>query len=221
MTPLAFDPRLMLVTDEAACGARGVVETVRAALDGGITVVQVREKDATLPRLLALVREVAALCDGRAALLVNDRVDVYLAARALGRPVAGVHVGPARPPAADRARARRPDAVVGLTADTPEHLAAVRGAPSGTVTYLGVGVIRSTTHQARPPAPARGSTASERCARTPRSPASPSAASRAEDVGPVFARAARGVAVASTICAAPDPRLATLELAKEVDRVRR
>lgn len=220
MTPLAFDPRLMLVTDEAACGARGVVETVRAALDGGITVVQVREKDADPAATLALVREVAALCDGRATVLVNDRVDVYLAARALGAPVAGVHVGQLDLPAGTVREIVGPHAVVGLTADTPEHLAAVRELPSGTVTYLGVGVIRSTITKPDHPPPLGIDGFGAVCADTSL-PCVAIGGVRAEDVGPVFAAGGAGVAVASTICAAPDPRLATLELAKEVDRVRR
>ena len=116
VTPPAFDPGLMLVTDEAACGARGVVETRRArpstaACTVGPGAGQGRRRCRD-PRAGARGRRPARR---RAALLVNDRVDVFLAARALGAPVAGVHVGQRDLPVAtvrdDRrpARRRRPD----------------------------------------------------------------------------------------------------------------
>lgn len=53
--PGGFDPSLYLVTDTVLCGARGVVETVRHAVAGGVTCVQVRAKNAPAAELLDLV----------------------------------------------------------------------------------------------------------------------------------------------------------------------
>lgn len=87
------DLRLHLVTDAALCGDRGVVATAVAAVDGGATVVQVRERQADGADFLDLVLSVSDAVGRRAAVLVNDRVDVFLAARRMGAAVAGVHVG--------------------------------------------------------------------------------------------------------------------------------
>jgi len=96
-------PRLMLVTDRRATGDRPLVEVVRAALAGGVDAVQVREKDLPGGALLSLVREIvdaAKSARGRPIVVVNDRLDVALAARA-----AGVHLpSEGLPVASSRAR---------------------------------------------------------------------------------------------------------------------
>ena len=147
------DLSLYLVTDAALCGDRGVVETVRRAVDGGVRIVQLRDKDAsdaeTVDQLLALSQAI----DGRALLVVNDRLDAAVAARERGARVDGVHLGQGD---ASVLRAREvlgPEALIGLTANSPAHLDAVEALPSGTVDYLGVGVIRPTTTKPDHPAP--------------------------------------------------------------------
>ncbi|RIJ52578.1 thiamine phosphate synthase, partial [Clavibacter phaseoli] len=131
------------------------------------TAVQIRDKHASAAELLGTVTEAAAAIDAHASahpdaprplLLVDDRVDVVLAAIARGVRVDGVHVGQSDVPA-DLVRrmldAASPDRrlVVGLTANTPAHVEAVRALPAGTVDYLGVGVIRPTSTKPDHPAP--------------------------------------------------------------------
>ena len=82
--PARIDLSTYFVTDAALSGERGVVEIVRAAVAGGVTAVQLREKDASTRELFELTVRVSEVTAGRAALLINDRVDVYLAARAAG-----------------------------------------------------------------------------------------------------------------------------------------
>ncbi|WP_417506837.1 thiamine phosphate synthase [Microbacterium sp.] len=86
------DLSLYLVTDPTLCGDRGVVDTVRRAVDGGVRIVQLRDKTAsdaeTAEQLLALSQAI----DGRALLVVNDRLDAAIAARARGARVE-VHAG--------------------------------------------------------------------------------------------------------------------------------
>jgi thiamine-phosphate diphosphorylase len=214
-----FDPGLMLVTDEAACAGRGVVETVREAVHGGVTAVQVRDKEADAADVLALVVRVAEACEGRAAVLVNDRVDVFLAARSLGAPVAGVHVGQSDLPVASVRTIVGPDAVVGLSAETPTHLAAVDALPPGTVTYLGVGVVRSTETKPDHPPPL-GVAGFAGVAAASALPCVAIGGIRVEDVAPALAAGGAGVAVASAICAAPDARAAARRFSQEVDRAR-
>ncbi|HEV8198398.1 MAG TPA: thiamine phosphate synthase [Candidatus Polarisedimenticolia bacterium] len=84
-------PRLMLVTDAARLAGRSQADIVAAAIAGGVTRVQVRERTMPGGPLLALVEEILAAAKGRAAgkvaVHVNDRLDVALAAG-----VPGVHL---------------------------------------------------------------------------------------------------------------------------------
>jgi len=77
--------RLCLVTDRHATGGRDLLDVVTAALRGGVDAVQLREKDLGARELLALAREVRAICTQHdAKLLINDRIDVALACGADG-----------------------------------------------------------------------------------------------------------------------------------------
>jgi thiamine-phosphate pyrophosphorylase len=77
--------RLYLVTDRKRTRGRPLTDVVAAALGGGVDAVQVREKDLPTRELLELCVALRTICHQRgAALLVNDRVDVALAARADG-----------------------------------------------------------------------------------------------------------------------------------------
>ncbi|WP_432546760.1 thiamine phosphate synthase [Kineococcus sp. SYSU DK004] len=132
-----FDPSLYLVTDTALCGDRGVVDTVRAAVAGGVSAVQVRAKDAADRELLELVRRVRdALAGTGVALLVDDAVDVALLAGA-----DGVHLGQSDLPAEEVRRLVGPDLLLGLSVS---DVAGVRAAPAGALDYLGVGPVWAT-----------------------------------------------------------------------------
>ena len=97
-------PALCLVTDRRQCGGRRLEEVVAAAVDGGVDLVQLREKDMPAGRLLALARCLRGLTRGRALLFVNDRVDVALASDADGVQLGeeGLPVEAARQAAAGR-----------------------------------------------------------------------------------------------------------------------
>ena len=107
------DLSLYLVTDPELCGERGVVETVRQAVDGGVRIVQLRYKQATDAETAAQLVELSRAIEGRALLVVNDRLDAALAARAAGARVDGVHLGQGDASVL-RARAELgPDALIG------------------------------------------------------------------------------------------------------------
>ncbi len=83
-------PGVCFVTDRNATAGRPLLDVVRAALAGGVDVLQVREKDLPGGSLLALAKEMveaARAAGGRCRVVVNDRLDVALAAKA-----AGVHL---------------------------------------------------------------------------------------------------------------------------------
>lgn len=198
------DLSLYLVTDAALCGDRGVVETVRLAVDGGVRIVQLRDKLATDAEVAAQLVELSAVVAGRALLVVNDRLDAALAARALGARIDGVHLGQGDASVVRARAALGPDALIGLTANTPEHLAAVAALPSGTVDYLGVGVIRPTSTKPDHP-PALGVEGFRSVAAASPLPCVAIGGVGIEDVAALRRAGAAGVAVVSALCAAPEP----------------
>ena len=88
---VAPDLSVYLITDESQCRSRGrdVLDTVEAAVDGGVTCVQLRAKGTDGGLFLTQVLEVAEVIGDQVPVIVNDRVDIFLAARDQGAPVAG------------------------------------------------------------------------------------------------------------------------------------
>ena len=73
-------PSLCLVTDRLRCNGRSIECVVDAAIDGGVDIVQLREKDLPAAELYSLALKVKDIVGNRALLFVNDRMDVALAA---------------------------------------------------------------------------------------------------------------------------------------------
>ncbi|WP_296140248.1 thiamine phosphate synthase [uncultured Tessaracoccus sp.] len=197
-----------LVTDRRLCGDRGVFETVRAAVDAGAHSVQYRDKLASSEEQLRDVERLAEIIDGRALFLVNDSLDVAVEARRRAFRVDGVHLGQGD---ADPVEARERlggDALVGLTANTPAHVATLNRLPPGTVDYLGVGVIRPTSTKPDHP-PALGIEGFADFVAAISLPAVAIGGVRVSDVADLRRAGAAGVAVVSAICAAPDVGEAT------------
>lgn len=118
------------------CGARGVVETVRLAVDGGVHTVQLRDKHASFDQQLSQLEQLAEVIDGRAKLVINDRLDVAVEAQRRGIAIDGVHLGQADEAVLTAREELGTGAIIGLTANTEEHLAAVAALPAGTVDYV-------------------------------------------------------------------------------------
>ena len=208
MTPAA-EVGVYLVTDGRLADRHGtgVVGVVRAAVAAGVRVVQVRDKDASARELLALTGSVADAVGDRALVVVDDRLDVALAARHAGHRVAGVHLGQSDVPVGAARALLGPDAHVGLTANTPVHLAALARLPRGTVDLLGVGVVHPTsTKPDHPPALGHDGVADiVRLADGLDVPCVAIGGVTLADVAPLRGAGAAGVAVVSGICAAADP----------------
>ena len=115
---------------------------LRAALEGGVDIVQLRDKDASDEQVLEAATVFRRLADEHGALfLVNDRPDLAVAADA-----DGVHVGQDDTPASDARRVVGRDRIVGLSTHSPEQIAAARG-----VDYIAVGPVYATpTKPGRP-----------------------------------------------------------------------
>ncbi|PVE93198.1 bifunctional hydroxymethylpyrimidine kinase/phosphomethylpyrimidine kinase [Microbacterium sp. TPD7012] len=198
------DLSLYLVTDPELCGPRGVVETVRQAVDGGVRIVQLRDKSATDAEIVEQLVELSHVIAGRARLVVNDRLDAALAARERGARVDGVHLGQGDASVLRAREALGPDALIGLTANSAAHLDAVRALPPGTVDHLGVGVIRPTLTKPDHP-PALGIDGFRAFAEASPLPCVAIGGVGIDDTEALREAGAAGLAVVSALCAADDP----------------
>ena len=210
---IPVDLSVTLVTDRGIARAAGheLPELVARAVRGGVTCVQVREKDAAGAAFLATVLAVAAALPAGVTLLVNDRVDVFLAARAAGARVHGVHVGQSDLPVTAVRALVGPDAVIGLSASSAEQLRAAADSPAR-VDYVGIGALHATTTKRDAPAPL-GLAEFARLAAASALPAVGIGGVRAADLPGLRAAGAAGGAVVSAICGAADPEAAARELA--------
>ena len=128
---------------------RPVRDIVRASLEAGFTCIQIRSKVASAREMIELTREAAeeiakAGKSDSVALLVDDRLDVTLAARKLGIKVDGVHVGQSDIPPEICREYLGEDAIVGLSARSNELLDYVAHADVTPVDYFGAGPLHET-----------------------------------------------------------------------------
>lgn len=199
--------RLHVVTD--ARGGRAALDAVRAALVAGAPVVQVRAKGGTDRERYAFAREVVVLCRAAGArCLVNDRVDIALAAGA-----DGTHVGADDLPVAAVRRIAGPGHVVGGTARDPQQAAALVAAGAD---YLGVGPAFATSTKDGLPDPI-GPAGVAAVAAAVAVPVVAIGGVTAARVPELLAAGAHGVAVVSAVSGAPDPAAATRALLAALD----
>jgi thiamine-phosphate pyrophosphorylase len=194
--------RLHVVTD--AAGGRAALDAVRAALSGGAPVIQVRTKSGSDRARLAFAREVVVLCRAAGAqCIVNDRVDLALAARA-----DGTHVGADDLPVEVVRRIAGPTHLVGGTARDPDRAAELVAAGAD---YLGVGPAFATSTKDGLPDPI-GPEGVAAVAAAVRVPVIAIGGLTAARVPLLRAAGAHGVAVVSAVSGAADPAAATRAL---------
>ena len=132
-----LDTTMYFITDGTFCGEEEFLRRVEEACKGGVTLIQLREKERTTREYLALAEKVHGITQRYdIPLIIDDRVDVALAVGA-----EGVHVGQSDMPVAV-ARRLMGDKIVGATAKTVPQ--AVEAYEQG-ADYLGVGAIYPTT----------------------------------------------------------------------------
>ncbi|UZN04977.1 thiamine phosphate synthase [Cellulomonas sp. S1-8] len=209
MTALPGGVYLVLDADVCATAGHHPAQVAGAAVRAGVGTVQVRAKRATARELVALTVTVADALQiaGPAVLVVDDRVDVALAARARGARVDGVHVGRRDLEVEDARALLGPDAVVGSSAADPAHVRAAAGAD-----YLGSGPVRltPTKPEAGPAIGFDGLRAA--VAAADGRPVVAIGGLGVADVAALRAAGVHAMAVVSAICAAPDPAAAAAGL---------
>lgn len=189
----------MLVTERALCGARGLSEVVAAAVRGGVGSVQLRDKTLDARELVALARALKAQLAGLGVpLIVNDRLDVALAAGA-----DGVHLGQRDLPAAE-ARRLWPQGLIGLSI---ENAAQLRAAESQAIDYYGASPVFATPTKTDT-APALGLPGLAALRALTSRPLLAIGGITAANAAAVRAAGADGLAVVSALCAAADPEAA-------------
>jgi thiamine-phosphate pyrophosphorylase len=176
---------------------------VRAALDGGVQIVQLRMKSAPDAEILAVAARYRELCDANGALLIlNDRPDLAVRAGA-----DGVHVGQ-DDTAVERARALvGPDRLIGLSTHTP---AQIEAAGEADVDYIGVGPVHATP--TKPGRPAVGAALVRYAAAHARTPFFAIGGIDTATIGVVLDAGATRVAVVRAITEAADPGQAAARL---------
>lgn len=206
MRPRDFDLGVYLVTDRACCGARSVEEVVSAAIDAGVTLVQLRDKNIDARPMLALGRRLLELLrPAGIGLIVNDRIDVALALDA-----EGVHIGQQDMPYAEARRQLGPTKIIGVSVGSE---AEARQAAGWDVDYVGVGPVYPTA--TKPDAGmALGADETARLARISGHRAVAIGGIDVTNAAALYAAGLEGVAVISAICAAPDPGAATRSLVR-------
>jgi thiamine-phosphate pyrophosphorylase len=197
-----------------------VADVVRAAVAGGVTAVQVRDKLASRRDLLALTRAVRSALVGTShvRVLVNDAVDVALMAGA-----DGVHVGQDDLPASEVRALIGPDRLLGLSVTSRADLDAALTLPTGTLDLVGLGPVWGTPTKpdaapALGPAGIRDLASAARAAGLTAVAIGGISADRAAEVA---ATGVEGICVVSAVCAAADPAAAAAALRAEVARGRR
>ena len=133
-----FDSTLYFITDSTGVEENDFLEKVEAALKGGVTLLQLREKDRTTREYLSLAGKVHALVKTyNVPLIIDDRIDIAMAVHA-----EGVHLGQSDMPISIARSLVGKDMIIGATAKTvPQAIEAEEGGAD----YLGVGAIYPTT----------------------------------------------------------------------------
>lgn len=135
------DYSIYLVTDDACLQGRALIDCVREALEGGVTLVQYRAKTAASAEMYAEALQLKALCNSfNVPLIINDRLDIAMAVGA-----AGVHLGQDDLPCAAARRILGEDYLIGVSAHNP---AEAKAALQSGADYLGCGAVFGTATKA-------------------------------------------------------------------------
>lgn len=208
------DLTLYVLADPAQSGGRPLDEISAAAVRGGATLIQLRNKTGTTRELVEQARAIKIAIAGTGVpLLVNDRVDVALAAEA-----DGVHLGRDDLDARAARQLLGPEAIIGATVRGDRDIAAL--AP-GVVDYVCVGGVFATSSKDNPDPPI-GLQGLSRLARlvrerVPSIPVGAIAGINERNAADVIDAGADGIAVVSAVTAAAEPELAARGLRGIVD----
>lgn len=204
------DWALYLVTDQTLCGIRKLDEVVAAAVRGGVTVVQLREKSCSTRKFVEIGLQLKSILKPlNVPLLINDRVDVALACSA-----DGVHIGQSDLTYQQARNILGPDVLIGLSVETIEQ--AIE-AEQWEVDYLGVSPIFETSTK-NDLVPAWGIEGLKHLRKYSNHKLIGIGGIQSTNVTEVLCAGADGVAVVSAICGSSDPESATRILRQKIEK---
>lgn len=204
-----IDLSLYLVTDREMLKGFNLPELVEAAVNNGVTVVQLREKKASTREFIDLAIDLKKVLDPlNIPLIINDRVDVALATDA-----SGVHLGQNDMPVSIARKLLGKDKVIGLSVETEEDLETLNALKPD---YLGVSPIFST--------PTKTDTVQEwgvdglrMISQRVDYPLVAIGGINRDNARTIIEHGADGIAVVSAICASENPGEAAAELSREIN----
>jgi thiamine-phosphate pyrophosphorylase len=211
---MRVDLRLNAIVDPERAGGHQLADLARQCARGGATLVQLRDKLSATRAMIEEARAIKkALADSGVPFVVNDRVDVAMAADA-----DGVHLGQDDMAVEDARQLLGPDAIVGLSI---KSVAEAEAAPLALIDYVGSGgvYVTASKQQNNPPIGPAGLAriiAALRC-RASDLPVCGIAGIDANNAGEVIAAGADGVAIISALSLTPDPAAAARTLRDIVD----
>jgi thiamine-phosphate pyrophosphorylase len=180
-----------------------------ACIDGGVDVVQLRDKQLDARPLIARARIAAAVCrDHGVPFVLNDRPDLALEAEA-----DGVHVGQDDAPVTLARRILGPDAIVGLSTHTPDDL---DGATDKDVTYISAGPVEPTP--TKPGRPGTGLAYVTQASARSTVPVFVTGGVTPEKIPALVVNGVRHFVVVRYLTLAPDPRAAARSLRDAIER---
>jgi thiamine-phosphate pyrophosphorylase len=205
---------LYLVTDRTLARGRSTIEIVAAAVRGGVTCVQLREKHASTREFIQEARAVKTLLDSQQTkipLIINDRLDVALAVGA-----DGVHLGQRDMPLADARRLVGKTMIIGISAESVDD---ARAADAEDADYLGISPVYATPTKTDT-APPLGLDGIRAIRAAVSLPLVGIGGINLANVAPVIRAGANGVAVVSAIVSAACPTTAAADLKQQIDSFR-
>ena len=196
--------KLYRVTNRGLSLGRSLEEVVSEAVAGGVTMVQLREKDTSTGEFIRLACKLSDLLRPLGIpLIINDRVDVALAADA-----DGVHIGQSDMPYEIARKLLGPDKIIGLSVENMNDLLRANELD---VDYIGISPVYGTPTKTDTAEPF-GLEGLRKAVELSVHPTVAIGGMNARTISDVIAAGADGVAVVSAICSADSPRLAANEL---------
>ena len=199
-----IDLSLYLVTDRELSLGRTIEDTVRAAVSGGVTIVQLREKHCSTREFLELAINLKKILqDKNIPLIINDRLDIALASGA-----DGIHIGQSDMPYEIARKYLGSDAIIGLSVENIEQ---VESANNLDVDYIGISPVFSTPTKTDTQPPFGLDGVSKACKKS-RHPAVAIGGINKTNASDIIKAGADGIAVVSAIVSSPDQEASAREL---------
>ena len=212
MKPESIDYSLYLVTDRDLSRGRATLKVVKAGVTGGVTCVQLREKNCSTRTFIKEALSVKQyLKKHNIPLIINDRVDV---AQAIGAD--GVHLGQTDMPLTMAKAILKGSMIIGISVESLED--AIRAEKDG-ADYIGISPIFATPTKTDT-APPLGLEGLKEISKAVKLPKVAIGGLNSENAGEVILNGADGIAVVSAIVSADDPRKAAEELSYIIKQAR-